>query len=129
MSFGAFGRELKETLLSLAPAIGLILFFQVAFVRMPLAEFIPVVVGLICTVFGFVLFIQGAKIGLLPLGQGSGAPFRLPPHRPHRYGATRDLTDTRHVEPDAAVDSNVLVVLRLEVTGAPFVSRALERRS
>nr|MBA2667288.1 DUF1538 domain-containing protein [Trueperaceae bacterium] len=59
----------------LAPAIGLILFFQVAFVRMPLAEFIPVVVGLICTVFGFVLFIQGAKIGLLPLGQGIGAAF------------------------------------------------------
>ena len=75
MSFGAFGRELKETALSLLPAIGLILVFQLGFLRMPLAEFVPIVIGLISTVFGFVLFIQGAKIGLLPLGQGIGSAF------------------------------------------------------
>jgi hypothetical protein len=75
VSFGAFGRELKETALSLLPAIGLIVVFQVAFLRMPLAEFVPIVIGLLCTVFGFVLFIQGAKIGLLPLGQGIGSAF------------------------------------------------------
>ena len=75
MSFGAFGRELKETALSLLPAIGLIILFQVAFLRMPLAEFVPILLGLVSTVFGFVLFIQGAKIGLLPLGQGIGSAF------------------------------------------------------
>jgi hypothetical protein len=75
VSFGAFGRELKETALSLLPAIGLIVVFQVAFLRMPLAEFAPILLGLVSTVFGFVLFIQGAKIGLLPLGQGIGSAF------------------------------------------------------
>ena len=75
MSFGAFGRELKETALSLLPAIGLIIVFQVAFLRMPLAEFVPILLGLAATVFGFVLFIQGAKIVLLPLGQGIGSAF------------------------------------------------------
>lgn len=75
MGFGEFGKELKETALSLAPAVGLILFFQVALIRMPLAEFLPIVLGLGLTMVGFVLFIQGARLGLLPLGQGIGATF------------------------------------------------------
>ncbi|CAN5721653.1 DUF1538 domain-containing protein [soil metagenome] len=75
MAFGEFGKELKETASSLAPATGLILLFQIAFVRLPWLEFLPIVFGLACTVFGFVLFIQGAKIGLLPLGQGIGTTF------------------------------------------------------
>jgi hypothetical protein len=75
MSFGEIGRELKETAMSLAPAMGLILFFQIAFIRLPLAEFLPIAAGLVFTVLGFVLFIQGAKVGLLPLGQGIGSTF------------------------------------------------------
>ena len=74
-SLGEFWTELRETALSLAPAITLILVFQIAFIRLPLAEFVPVLAGLIFTVFGFVLFIQGAKIGLLPMGQGVGSSF------------------------------------------------------
>jgi hypothetical protein len=75
MSFGEIGRELKETAMSLAPAMGLILFFQIAFIRLPLVEFLPIAAGLVFTVLGFVLFIQGAKVGLLPLGQGIGSTF------------------------------------------------------
>lgn len=75
MGLGEFGKELKETASSLAPAMILILVFQLAFVRMPLAEFLPIAFGLVLTVFGFVLFIQGAKLGLLPLGEGIGTTF------------------------------------------------------
>jgi hypothetical protein len=75
MDLHEFATELKETATSLAPAIGLILFFQIAFLRLPLSEFAPILLGLVLTVFGFVLFIQGAKIGLLPLGQGIGTTF------------------------------------------------------
>jgi hypothetical protein len=75
MSFGAIGRELKETVYSLAPAVALIVLFQVAFIRMPLAEFLPILLGLLFTVAGFVLFVQGAKVGLLPLGEGIGSTF------------------------------------------------------
>jgi hypothetical protein len=75
MAWGEFGKELKETSLALAPAMGLILFFQFAFVRLPLLEFLPILLGLVFTVMGFVLFIQGAKLGLLPLGERIGTTF------------------------------------------------------
>jgi len=75
MSWAEFSKELKETATSLAPAMALIVLFQVVFLRMPLAEFAPIVLGLVFTVVGFVLFIQGAKIGLLPLGEGVGTTF------------------------------------------------------
>jgi hypothetical protein len=75
MTFGSIRRELIETALSLAPALLFMLIAQVAFLRMPLAEFALVLLGLAFTVVGFVLFIQGAKLGLLPLGQGIGSAF------------------------------------------------------
>jgi hypothetical protein len=75
MSFGDFRRELLETALSLAPALAFMLFAQLAFLRLPWSEFGLVVLGLAFTVVGFVLFIQGAKVGLLPLGQGIGTAF------------------------------------------------------
>jgi hypothetical protein len=75
MAFSAFRRELYETIVSLAPAFGVILLFQVAVLRLPWSEFLPIIVGLVSTVFGFVLFIQGAKLGLLPLGEGIGTGF------------------------------------------------------
>lgn len=75
MSSAEFIKELKETTLALAPAMGLIVLFQLAFVRLPLLEFLPVLLGLVLTVLGFVLFIQGAKFGLLPLGERIGTTF------------------------------------------------------
>lgn len=72
---GDLRRELRETLLSLAPAILVIIAFQATVVRPPLLELLSVLLGLGCTVIGFVLFIQGAKIGLLPLGQKIGTTF------------------------------------------------------
>lgn len=75
MSFGSFGRELRETVLSLAPALLLIVSFQVLVLRQPWSEFWPIALGLVATVIGFVLFIEGAKLGLLPLGRSIGNAF------------------------------------------------------
>jgi len=75
MSFGNLRRELIETLLSLTPAIVFMLLAQVIFLRLPWDEFALVLIGLAFTVMGFVLFIQGSKLGLLPLGQGIGTAF------------------------------------------------------
>lgn len=75
MSFGDFRRELVNTATSLAPAVGFLVLAQLLFVRLPAGEFALVLLGLACTVVGFVLFLQGAKIGLLPLGEGIGAGF------------------------------------------------------
>lgn len=75
MKFKAFKKEFKSTLKSFSPAILLIFIFQIFFIRMSIMEFIPIVVGLIFTLFGFVIFIQGAKFGLLPMGEQIGASF------------------------------------------------------
>lgn len=72
MSLIDFKKELESTIKSLSPAITLLFFFQIVVIRMPLSEFIQIVIGLILTVSGFVLFVQGAKLGLLPLGERVG---------------------------------------------------------
>ena len=75
MSIGSLRRELVETALSLSPALAMMVLAQIAFLQLPWAEFARVLMGLLLTVVGFVLFIQGAKVGLLPLGQGIGTAF------------------------------------------------------
>ncbi|MBU4535341.1 MAG: DUF1538 domain-containing protein [Euryarchaeota archaeon] len=68
-------REFKATLRSLSPAIILILIFQVFLIKMPWMEFLQVGMGLLSTILGFTLFVQGAKKGLLPLGENMGSSF------------------------------------------------------
>lgn len=68
MGLTDFKKEFKSTLKSISPAIVLIFFFQIYFIRIPLSEFVSIVTGLVFAVFGFVLFIQGAKLGLLHMG-------------------------------------------------------------
>lgn len=72
MVLSDFKKELLSTVKSLSPAIALIFLFQIFFIRMPLSEFIRIVLGLLFAVAGFVLFIQGAKLGLLPMGERVG---------------------------------------------------------
>ena len=73
MGLSGFKKEFKSSIKSLSPAIAVIVFFQIFFIKMPLSEFIQIVTGLVFTVSGFVLFIQGAKLGLLPMGERIGA--------------------------------------------------------
>ncbi len=75
MSIGSLRRELLDTAVSLLPALLAMMLAQLLFLRLPWFEFSRVLVGLLLTVVGFVLFIQGAKVGLLPLGQGIGTAF------------------------------------------------------
>lgn len=75
MKSDGFKKELIATLKSFSPAIALIFLFQILFIKMDLTEFIPIIVGLVFTLFGFVIFIEGAKIGLLPMGEQIGASF------------------------------------------------------
>ncbi|MDI6644291.1 MAG: DUF1538 domain-containing protein [Methanobacteriaceae archaeon] len=75
MKLDPFKDEFVSTLKSFAPAIALILIFQIFIIRMDMAEFIPIVIGLVFTLLGFVIFIEGAKMGLLPMGEQIGATF------------------------------------------------------
>ncbi|MCZ3364567.1 DUF1538 domain-containing protein [Methanobacterium veterum] len=53
----------------------MIFIFQIFFIKMDVMEFIPIVIGLIFTLLGFVIFIEGAKFALLPMGEQIGASF------------------------------------------------------
>lgn len=75
MKFQDSIKEFKSTLISFSPAILLILIFQIFFIKMSLLDFSFIVLGLIFTLFGFVIFIQGAKLGLLPMGEQIGTSF------------------------------------------------------
>lgn len=70
-----FEKEFKSTLKSLSPAILLIFIFKIFLMKSSPSEFINIILGLFFTILGFTLFIQGAKKGLLPLGENMGSSF------------------------------------------------------
>lgn len=72
---GEFIKEIKSTIKSLSPAIILILFFKIFLLNNSPSEILTVLMGLLFTIIGFTLFIQGAKKGLLPLGESMGSSF------------------------------------------------------
>lgn len=63
---------LKEVLIALAPIIVLFTLFQVFSLRLPRAEIRRIVVGLLYTYVGLVIFLTGVNIGFLPMGQYLG---------------------------------------------------------
>jgi hypothetical protein len=75
MRFKNFKKEFKSIFKSFLPAILMIFIFQIFFIKMDVMEFIPIVIGLIFTLLGFVIFIEGAKFALLPMGEQIGASF------------------------------------------------------
>ena len=65
---------LGEGLRSVAPVIGILLFFQLVILREPLQNWREIAVGLALTVLGLVIFLKGLEVGLTPLGEAaSGA--------------------------------------------------------
>jgi hypothetical protein len=65
---------LGEGLRSVAPVIGILLFFQLVILREPLQNWREIAVGLGLTVVGLVIFLKGLEVGLTPLGEAaSGA--------------------------------------------------------
>lgn len=75
LSLREIGRELRDTAVALAPAVAIILVFQVFVVRLSAGEFGRIALGLVLTLVGFSLFLVGARNGLLPLGEGIGTTF------------------------------------------------------
>jgi hypothetical protein len=63
------GAVILETLLDLAPLVGLILFFQIIVIRKRLANWRRVVIGFIYVIIGLSLFLIGLQSALFPLGE------------------------------------------------------------
>lgn len=66
-----------ETLTTVAPLTGILLFIQLVIFRKPLANVKEFIVGFILTVIGLYLFLRGIEWSLIPLGESVGENFVL----------------------------------------------------
>lgn len=69
--------ELKESFMevvwAIAPLTLVVVLLQVSIIHMPLVDFVRFLIGALLVMLGFLLFLQGVKIGLLPMGEMVGA--------------------------------------------------------
>lgn len=77
-------RKLKAAFVDLLPIIIVVSFFQVVVLQQPFPDFMNVLVGIGFVVLGLMLFVEGLKIGLFPIGENlsydlvkKGSPFWL----------------------------------------------------
>jgi hypothetical protein len=74
--FHLFGQGLpfyaKEVALALSPIIVFFILFQIFSLKLPKSQMIKLIVGIIYTYAGLVLFLTGVNIGFLPAGQFIG---------------------------------------------------------
>lgn len=61
-----------EVLQALTPLVVFFLFFQVAYLKLPLKYVVNMVKGLALTMVGLALFLQGVKVGFMPVGTHMG---------------------------------------------------------
>lgn len=69
----AWKKELFDVVQAVLPIAGVVLALQIFLVAMPWAEFARFGLGVVLVVAGLLLFLQGVKIGLLPMGEAVGA--------------------------------------------------------
>lgn len=74
--------DLKEGLIEVVQAVlpitGVVILLQIFLITMPWEEFARFLIGVLFVMSGLLFFLQGVKIGLLPMGEAIGA--ELPKH-------------------------------------------------
>ncbi len=70
---GPIRENLVEVLLAVAPITLIVILLQVSVIHMPTMLFVKFLIGAILVTIGLLLFLQGVKIGLLPMGEMIGA--------------------------------------------------------
>jgi len=65
----AFPEYLKEAAIALAPIIVFFLIFQVIIIRLNRTQLIKIVVGVVYTYLGLVVFLTGVNVGFMPVGR------------------------------------------------------------
>lgn len=77
---GGLPHYLKEVAISLAPIVVFFLLFQLLFLRLPRRQLIRMVVGVLYTYLGLVLFLTGVNVGFMPAGQYLGGQMAALPY-------------------------------------------------
>lgn len=70
--FPLLGHATKETLIAFSPLCALFVLFQLLYFRLPLRRFLRVCMGFLFSGAGLILFLTGANLGFLPVGQHLG---------------------------------------------------------
>ena len=71
--FRGFKENLVEVLQAVLPITSVVVVLQFSIAPMPLLMFIRFLLGALMVMLGLLLFLQGVKIGLLPMGEMIGA--------------------------------------------------------
>ena len=79
--FAAFPAYLGEVARALLPIFAFFLFFQFVRLRLHRAPFLQIVIGIVYTYVGLVLFLTGVNVGFSPLGERLGALIAESPAR------------------------------------------------
>lgn len=61
--------KLKEAVKDLVPLILVVVFFQVVVIRQPFPDIGKIIIGIVFVIIGLMLFIEGLKMGLFPIGE------------------------------------------------------------
>ena len=78
---GALPTYLKEVAVALLPIFAFFLLFQVISLRLRRKPFLQILVGVVHTYVGLVLFLTGVNVGFSPLGGMLGEAIATSPHR------------------------------------------------
>ena len=62
-------RKLKVALMDLVPIIVVVVFFQSVVIQQPFPQIGEVIFGFLFVIVGLMLFVEGLKIGLFPVGE------------------------------------------------------------
>jgi len=76
--FGMFTDVLLSTMRDVLPIVTILVFFQFAILRRPLANPKKLIVGFLCVLFGLVLFLIGLEQALFPIGRLMASQFTDP---------------------------------------------------
>jgi hypothetical protein len=67
------GEKVKEQIRAVVPISAFLFLFQLLVIRKGVGESFVIAVGLTCVVLGLMFFMEGLRLGLMPLGQNIGA--------------------------------------------------------
>lgn len=81
MFLGALPAYGKEILIAILPIVAIYLLFQLAFRRFGKHQRLRIGIGMLYTYVGLVLFLTGANVGFMPVGQLIGAEIAVSGHK------------------------------------------------
>lgn len=81
LEFLNFGPVVLEVLIALAPLLIIFTIFQVFYLRLPGEYLEKIIKGVLLTIIGLTLFLQGVQVGFLPVGYQIGEKLSQIDHR------------------------------------------------